>query len=382
MYSPGGGDRLMESVLATFPQAEIFTVFIDSKKYPQFDSLNKENSKNIHSIVSEQSFSIIFYKIPLTRWLFTRIINVLSPVLYETLDLTKFDLVISISARSAKGIITGIDTCHISIITTPPRFEWDKEEVILENKTGFGLGVISKFISTFFRIWDREAFIRADYVIAISKYIQTKISKYYTADSTVIYPGIKDFWFKPINNSSDPILHSQLSTFNYYYIQSRLYDSKRIDVAIRAAMKAKVNLVIVGEGPTYSKLKRVAGKEFGKTIIFKGFLEDNLSKIYYSNAKAFIFPTVEDFGLVPIEAMACGIPVIAYGIGGNLETVIDDKTGIFFNSEAELVRILQNFDKNRYDKTEIIEHAKKFSEKELIENLRNFVAKKYEEFKK
>jgi glycosyltransferase involved in cell wall biosynthesis len=368
MYSRGGADRLMESIWKGLPQSDVYATYFNSSKYPEF-------SGRIHSILKESFIIKLLFKYKLTNWFATRTLNVLTPVLVETLDLSKYDLAISISARAAKGIITGLDTCHISIINTPPRFEWDKDESIKENKAGWGFGALSYFISTFFRIWDRQAFDRADYIISISKFISLKVKKYYQKESEVIYPAIKNFWLRDGNDLFE------VPEKDYFFIQSRLFDAKRLDVAIRAALKAKVTLIIAGEGPEKSRLQKIAGSELNKSIIFKGFVPDVISKAYYTNAKAFIFPAIEDFGIVPVESLACGTPVIAYNYGGLRETVVNGTHGVLFDNEKELVRILQTFDKKDYDKSELKKQASKFSEDILIEKIQNFVRLKYGKFK-
>lgn len=300
----------------------------------------------------------------------------MAPVLYESIDLTSYDVVITLSARSAKGVITGLNTFQISIINTPPRFEWDKDESIRDNKVGFGLGMLSNFISTLYRIWDKQVADRADTVIAVSNFIAAKIKKYYRKDAYVLYPAIGDFWL--LKNSELP----EIKENDYFYLQSRLFDSKRIDIAIRGAIKAKVKLVIVGEGPELKHLKQVAGKELNKSIFFKGFLPDELSKAYYTKANAFIFPAVEDFGIVPIESLSCGTPVIAYNGGGVKETMVSGRHGFLFDNEEELVKILQSFKKEKFNKEELKEQARKFAEHIFIEKLQQFVETKYGEFKK
>lgn len=375
MYSLGGGDRFFESIFNIFPQADLYSLYIDKRKYSHI-------TREIKSIIPYNPITKFFYKTPVFNWFFTRVVNVLAPFIYETVDFTAYDVVITLTAKSAKGVITGLDTCHISIINTPSRFDWDKDESIRDNKVGFGLGFMSNIISTFFRTWDFQTTQRADYILTISKYIASKIRKYYRRDADVIYPPIKSFWldkdFKTpkAEELEDPILKEK-----YFLFQSRLYDSKRHDIAIRAAIKAKVKLVIIGEGPEFSRLKKIAGTEFQKSIIFKGFLPDNISKVYYQNAQAFVFPAREDYGFVTIEAMACGIPVIAYNVGGVTETTVKNKHGLFFESEEELATILSTFNNNDFDKKELIKQASKFTEEAYREQFIKWFTQKYAQFR-
>jgi hypothetical protein len=167
MYSLGGGDRFFESVYNIFPNAQLFSLFFDVTKYPHI-------TRKINSIVPFNWFTKFLYRTPVLNWFFTRVLNVLAPFLYETINLIDYDLVITMTAKSAKGVITGLDTCHISIINTPSRFDWDKDESIKDNKVGFGLGLMSYIISTFFRTWDFQTTQRADYILTISKYIAAK----------------------------------------------------------------------------------------------------------------------------------------------------------------------------------------------------------------
>src|SRR3990167_4487072 len=244
------------------------------------------------------------------------------PMAIERFDFSDFDLVISVSASFAKGIITKPNTKHVCYCLTPPRFLWDNSQKFVEE---FGYSrVIKKFLPpfiTYLRIWDREASLRVDEFWSISDFIQGRIKKYYSRDSKVIYP--------PVNVNKFKIGNWKLEIGNYFLMVGRLVSYKRFDLAIKSFNQNGLPLKIVGIGPELNKLKSIAGKN----IEFLGFVSDEKLANLYSRAQACIFPQEEDFGIVPLESMASGRPVIAYRAGGVAETVAENETGIFFNEQ-------------------------------------------------
>jgi glycosyltransferase involved in cell wall biosynthesis len=243
------------------------------------------------------------------------------------------------------------------------------------------------------RIWDYEAAQRPDYIIANSRNVARRIKKYYRRKSTVIYPGTDlDKYRHPEfisgsnhkNNILNQVQNLPRTCFgddNYYLIVSRLSKYKKVDLAIKACNKLKKKLVIIGDGLDKEYLKKIAGP----TIEFKGFLPDKKVRDYYKNAKAFIFPAEEDFGLTPIEAMASGTPVIAYEKGGLLETVQEGLSGIFFKKQtvSGLCQAINKFEdiKNDFNPHRIRESVQKFDIINFREEFRKFVETKYNRFK-
>ena len=290
-----------------------------------------------------------------------RLLLPLLPIAAETMDFRNFDVVISSSHSFVKGIITRPKTIHICYCYSPTRYLWDKAR--------------AKFLTHYFRLWDRQASERVDEFIACSKIVQDRIRKYYKRDSVVIYPPVEILNPKSqiLNKSQNSNLKTQNS--EYYLIVSQLRKYKRIDIAVEAFNKLGLELIIIGEGPEKRELKRKAEKN----IKFLGWLPDEKVAEYYQNCFAFIFPSEDDFGIAPVEAMAFGKPVLAFRKGGVLETMIEGKTGEFFDYQdaavlADGVRRLKLNIKN-YDPQFISNHAKKFSKEKFEKEILDFVNK-------
>lgn len=362
MISLGGADREMFSMLKLFPNADIFTI-----------AFNKEGYPNLKHTV----YTSFVQKIPKPKS-FYRHLKIFTPFAYESFDLRKYDLVISISAGPSKGVITGIYQPHIAMVMTPPRSLWDNELNVRGSKLRWIYKPVSVLLNTYMRIWDYTTSKRVDYWTANSKYIARKIKKRYGVDSTVIYPGIADNCFKVVSKDDESSVREKYGLEqDFVLVVSRLYDYKRIDIAIRACIKANRSLVIVGDGPDMKYLKKVAN---GSHLIrFLGYIEnDNVVRVLFKLADALLFCGIEDFGLVPVEAMAQGTPVIAYEEGGVLETVEKDVCGVFFKKENELSEILKKFDKKGYNPEYIVNRAKMFTEDIFLSNLKEYIEKIYE----
>ena len=258
-----------------------------------------------------------------------RIFPLLMPLAIEQFDFSDYDVVLSLSASFAKGIITKPHTRHICYCLTPPRFLWDNSQKFVEE---FGYpGLIKKFLPpfiTYLRIWDSQASLRVDDFWSISNFIKDRVGKYYSRSSQVVYP--------PVNTAKFNISEQ---TGDYFLMVGRLVSYKRFDLAIKAFNQNGLPLKIVGTGPELNKLRSLASgtsrsKASGKNIEFLGLVSDEKLAKLYSNAQACIFPQEEDFGIVPLESMASGRPVIAYRRGGAVETIVENETGLFFNDQT------------------------------------------------
>ena len=360
----GGADREMYSVLKLFPNAEIFTISWNKKKYPGLkNNVNTSFVQKISNILPKTFF---------------RHLKVLTPLAYESFNLQGYDLVLSISAGPGKAVITGLDQPHVALVMTPPRSLWDKE---LNARGSIFKSVykpISIILNTYMRMWDWTISKRVDYWLANSNFIARKIYKTYKQEAAVIYPGVEEKYFKPSSLVKKSKVREKYNLpENFVLVVSRLYDHKRVDWAIRACREADKNLVIVGEGPDRGYLERVADKD--ERVHFLGFVKDDLVvKTMYELADILIFCGLEDFGLVPVEAMASGTPVFGFGQGGLLETIKQGVTGEFFQTEEELKQLLMNFDKTRYNKELIRKHAHQFSERKFLDNLEEYLIEVYE----
>ena len=361
MTSYGGADAELLSILKILPHADIFTILFDKRKYPQIEN-------NVYTSFVQK----------ISRFLpkgFSRHLKIFTPLAYENFNLDGYDLVISISAGPAKGIITGIYQPHVAMVMTPPRSLWDNELNVRGSKLKWLYKPLSRVLNTRMRIWDWSISRRVDYWSANSKYVARKIQKTYRKKATVIYPGIIKKNYKKTDVRK---LYNLPKKFAL--VVSRLYDYKRIDWAINACKQTDTNLVIIGEGPDLGYLKKIAKRD--KRITFLGFVLDSQRDSFFKEAEVLLFCGIEDFGLVPVEAMSQGTPVLAYKEGGVLETVEEGVTGEFFKDEEELSNLLKDFDKRRYNERKIISQAEKFTEAKFLNNLEKFLINVSKEEKK
>lgn len=330
----GGAERTLQALSSIFPRAPIFTLIYDEKS-----TLGIFKDKDIRTSFL-QNFPFSKKK--------HQFYPLLMPLAIEQFDFSEFDLVISISASFAKGIITKPHTKHLCYCLTPPRFLWDNSQKFADD---FGYpSIIKKLIPpfiTYLRIWDKNASYRVDEFAAISKFVQSRIKKYYSLESVLIYPPIDVDNFKIDKDPGD-----------YFLMVGRLVSYKKFDLAIKAFNEIGLPLKIAGSGPEFNKNKNLAEKN----IQFLGLVSDDELKNLYSKCRALIFPQEEDFGLVPLEAMASGRPVIAFRGGGALETVKEKETGIFFDHQTpeSLIESVKRFNPDNFDPEICRSRAKEF----------------------
>ncbi len=351
--SYGGAEKTFKVLTELFSSAEVFTLFYNSKIKNRF----------FPNIKIKTSFLQKFPSILRKRY---QLLLPFLPVAAEVLDFREFDLVISSSFSFGKGIITRPKTIHICYCHTPTRYLWAPP---LFQRSGIKRALwenpIAKMLFHYSRIWDRQASERVDYFIANSKTTQKRIKKYYKRTSTVIYPPVD----VPISNFQFPISNKK----EFYLIVSQLRKYKRIDLAVEAFNKLGLELVIIGNGPERKKLKKLAKKN----IKILGWQSDRVVNRYYKNCTAFIFPGEDDFGIAPVEAMGWGKPVLAFRKGGATETVIEGKTGEFFDLQhpailADGMRRLRENLKN-YNPKFISNHVKKFSRERFEKEFEKFI---------
>ncbi len=341
----GGAESVVESILKIYPDADIFTLVYDKRK------IGKRFQNNIVVTSSLQ-------KLPFATKLYTKLLKFM-PKAFESFDFSNYDLVICSSSSCAKGVITPPDVPHIAYVHTPMRYAWDLFFDYRKRSGRLTRFFMDKWMHEI-REWDYISSQRIDTLIANSKYIARRIEKFWKRDSEVIYPPVHLEKFTPVKNPS----------LDYYVAFSRLVPYKRIDIALDACKALGKNLVVIGSGSEEKSLKkRAAG---AKNITFTGRISDEKLCAYLQNCKALIFCAEEDFGIVPLEAQACGRPVIAYGKGGACETVKDGKTGVFFSEQTassaqEALERFEALDKKGTFKSEkIAQHAAAFSEERFI----------------
>src|SRR3989338_5546212 len=347
----GGAERVLQVLSEIFPNAPIYTLFYD----PEATGRVFEGKEIRTSFLDRLPFIKKYH----------RLFPLLMPMAVEQFNFSDFDLVLSVSASFSKGIITKPGTRHICYCLTPPRFflgdsQKFKKEIGYPN---FVLKIIATFIN-YLRVWDREASFRVDKFWAISDFIRRRIKKYYLQDSDLIYSPVNVGKFKISDKIGD-----------YFFMAGRLVSYKRFDLAVSAFNKLGWPIKIVGIGPEMKRLKKIAGKN----IEFLGLVSDEELARLYSHAKGFIFPQEEDFGITPLESMASGRPVIAYRGGGAVETIIEGKTGDFFDeqSAASLIGVLKNFNADRFDPVLCRNQAEKFDievfKKNIFKHLISFL---------
>jgi glycosyltransferase involved in cell wall biosynthesis len=277
-----------------------------------------------------------------------------------------YDLVISSSGAEAKGITVPEGTVHVSFCHAPTHYYWSRYGEYLTHP-GFGvfdplarLGL--KLLVSPLRRWDRKAAQRPDFMIANSSHIQSEIKKYYGRDSVVIHPPVDIDRFQAVKHSGKR--HGFLAG-------GRLTPYKRNDLAVQACTKLNLPLTVYGDGPDRKRLQAMAGP----SVTFTGFISDKAVAELFAGSQAFIFPLLDDFGVVGIEALAAGTPVIAFKAGGALDYVVPGKTGDFFAPQtvAALEKTLQNFNPRKYHSDEIAKFAKQFSAENFLTHFQKFL---------
>lgn len=340
----GGAERVLLDLKRIFPDAVLFTSVYNSKKAPW-----AKKFRVISSFLQKIPFANTNHEF----------LAPLMPLAFESFSFDEYDLVISVTSESAKGIITKPETKHICYCLTPTRYLWSGYDEYFKNPL---LRVVSLPFVSYLRKWDKIAASRPDHFIAISTEVKKRIKKYYNLDSTVIFPPLFDL---PKNVKSEK--------GDYFLVVSRLVSYKRVDLAIKACQELGVSLKIVGSGSEENSLKNMAKGN----IEFLGDLTDETLSSYYKNCRALIFPALEDFGLVIAEAQSFGKPVIAYRGGGALDIIVEGQTGEFFDKQdvESLKRVLDKFDEGRYNSELCVKNSQRFSferfEKELLGFLKN-----------
>ena len=353
----GGAERILEAFCELFPEAPIYTLFYDEKlTYGRF------KGKDIHT-----SF---IQKIPFSRK-YHQMFPLLMPMAVESLDLSEYDLVLSDSASFAKGVITKPQTFHICYLHTPLRYAWDKSHQYLsEFPFPTVLKSLAPFFLTYLRVWDQHASIRPDVLLTNSRFVRSRIRKYYKQEADIIYPPVS---FEFFGSGATAV-----SSGDYFLIVGRLTPYKRFQLAITVCNKLGLPLKIVGGGPERRRLQKSAARN----IEFLGTVPDRVLRDIYANCRALIFPQEEDFGIVALEAMAAGKPVIAFRGGGAMESIIEGETGIFFDepTESALERAIREFGALPFDSRRIKDHAKKFDKEIFKKNIKEFIDGTYADF--
>jgi glycosyltransferase involved in cell wall biosynthesis len=353
----GGAERVLAHFMRQFPGAPIYTSVHDARRaFPEFRP--------------ELVRTSFLQKLPCARRHYQKYLS-LYPLAFEQFDLRDYDLVLSSSSAFAKGVITRPETCHICYCHTPMRFAWDYHTFRARERWGIVAETALPLLIRRLRLWDRLSADRVDHFIANSRVVANRIRKHYGREAVVIPPPIDVQQYRPLTGVEREVGAASEA----YLVLSRLAPYKRVDLAVEAFNILKRPLVIVGEGRDLGRLRRMAGP----TIRFLGRLPDEQVKEYLARCRALIFPGEEDFGLVPVEAMASGIPVIAYAAGGALETVDEGVTGVFFDapSAQALAAAVRRSDQIRWEPERIRHRAGRFDVKRFDEQIGQFVEECY-----
>lgn len=348
----GGAERVLLALHKIFPSAPLYTAVYNASSAKWADVFTV-NTSFLQSFPYARTHHEIFAP--------------LMPLAFESFSFEKYDVVISVTSESAKGIITPPGVRHICICLTPTRYLWSGYTEYFKNPL---FKLISFPVIWYLKKWDKVAAKRPDVLIAISETVQKRIKKYYDKDSVVIYPPVT------LKQSivSQKTSNAQKKDSRYFLVVSRLSKMtayKRVDIAIKAANRLKLPLVIVGTGRDEAYYKNLAGD----TVQFVGNVSDRQLSEYYQGCKALIFPGNEDFGLVMVEAQSHGKPVIAYRKGGAKEIIQEGKTGEFFDRQSvkDLISILKSFDNTRYNGNDCIDNAKRFSFEQFEKRIKKIV---------
>jgi glycosyltransferase involved in cell wall biosynthesis len=348
---PGGAEKVIERIIKLYPQCEVFSIV---------DFLEPKHRNFLDGKFVNTSF---IQNLPFAKTKYRNYLP-LMPIAIEQFDLSKFELIISSSSCVAKGVITGPEQIHISYCHSPVRYAWDlQNQYLKESNLDKGLkSIFAKLILHKIRNWDVRSSNGVDYFIANSGFIKKRIQKVYRREATVIYPNVNVDEFELCEDKED-----------FYLTASRMVPYKKIPLIAESFSKMPgKKLIIIGDGPDMAKVKAFAAPN----IEIMGYQKFSVLKEKMQKAKAFIFAAQEDFGIVPVEAQACGTPVIAFGKGGALETVVNKKTGIYFKNQTceSIIAAVQNFESSVLLEPLLIrEHALNFSEQRFDLELLTFV---------
>lgn len=358
-YISGGAEKVIHS---------FNSIWDDFDHFALVDFLNPSDREFI--LKGKQANVSFIQKLPTAQKNHRKFLQ-LFPYAIEQFDLKDYDLVLSSSASIAKGVLTTQDQLHICYCHSPMRYAWDLyHQYLTDAKLTKGLkGMYAKWVLHKIRQWDLVNSNRVDHFIANSNYIAKRIKKIYNRDSVVIYPPVDVDTFELQTQKED-----------YYLAASRMVPYKKIDIIVEAFNKMPdKTLVVAGDGPDFNRIKKIAKDN----IIFKGFVSANELKGLMGKAKAFVFAAKEDFGIIPVEAQACGTPVIAYNAGGVKETVVHLTSGYLFNEQHEdvIVEAVDKFEQLSFDPVKVRSNAMKFSKQRFEEEIKAFVETKYKNFK-
>ncbi|MFT7553587.1 MAG: glycosyltransferase involved in cell wall biosynthesis [Rhodothermales bacterium] len=351
-----GAELVLEQILAVFPQADVFTL------------LNYLEGKDAQFLEGHSVSTSFIERLPGARTRY-RYYLPLAPLAIEQFDLREYDLVISSSYVVAKGALTGPDQLHVSYIHSPIRYAWDEYFSNLDALADRGVIVrgLLRLVLHYMRLYDGATASRPDALLANSAFVARRIRKYWGREAQVLYPPV-----------AVPDARPRVPG-DYFVTASRLVPYKRVDVLVQAfAQLPDERLIVLGDGPELRKLRGLSTRN----VEFMGHVsrEELLGKV--AGAKAFLFAAREDFGIAPVEAQALGTPVIAYGRGGVTETVVEGRTGMFFESQTPgaVAAAVSEFEESDFDRTVIAEHGRRYGAARFRNALLTYIEGRWDSF--
>lgn len=331
----GGGEKVVQAALEVVP-SDLFCLLKDEK------------NATLHALQRDDIRTSFIQRLPFAKTLYPRYLPFF-PLAIEQLDVSSYDLVLSISHCVAKGVLTHADQKHLCYCFTPMRYAWD---LYHEHLSALPIGVrgIARLFLHYLRGWDQRSGQGVDAFAAISHHVARRIEKTYGKKSTVIYPPVDTNAYVPGSGKRE----------NFFVAASRMVPYKKMELIVEAFSELpEERLVVIGEGPMMHAVKAKAKKN----IEIIGHAPDAVLRSYLQQAKGFVFAALEDFGILPVEAQSCGTPVIAYGRGGAAETVVHGKTGLHFGAQTKeaIIESVRSFSPDAFDAEEIRRHAETFS---------------------
>jgi len=346
-----GGEKVLEALLEMFPEADIYTHVYN----PEAVSTLIKSRSVFTSRISRMPFAIKLYRLYMP----------LMPNALMDFNLQSYDLIISSEAGPAKGVVPNPNAYHICYCHSPMRYLWDMYHDYFKKTNPFVRFFMKRLIPGL-RLWDIASANLVDHFIANSGYVAKRIGRYYNRQATVIYP--------PVN--IEKFISIERKPQDFYLFFGQLVGYKRVDIAIEACVKSGRKLVVAGAGAKNAKKYVKSG-----LVTFRGRVSDEEVLDLFASAKALLFPGIEDFGIIPVEANAAGCPVIAYRDGGVIESIKNGVTGIFFDEQTpqSLIEAMNKFEQNAvtFSNREVFkDHVRQFSKNTFIERMQKVLAEK------
>ncbi len=349
-----GGEKCLEVFCELYPDSPIYTLFYEPEKVSDLIKA--------HPVRTSRLTNLPGFKKNYRNFL------PLFPKAIQKMNTKGHELIISTSHCVAKGIRKDKKALHISYCFTPMRYAWGFFDDYFGGKNWLARIAIKAWMKKL-RRWDVESSAGVDYFVAISEHIRKRIQRCYRRDSAVIYPPVDTHYYTP---------DFRVAREEFYLVVSALVPYKKVDQAVKVMKKMGKKLVVIGEGPDRKRLEKMAASD----TVFLGWQPDSVLRDHYRRAKALLFPGEEDFGIVPVEAQACGLPVVAYGLGGATETILSGETGILYAEpkESSLVGAVHQFEKLQWDHEFIRKNALRFSKDRFVMEIKAFIQTKTASF--